>query len=131
MRQFSIFAHILNGVEKTPLVIMVSQIKAPDFPPLLSIQEKSEARREIGLMLSFTRAIRHVYFSIIMALNLDPIKNLPLSEWLTSECEKAKEGNMPVCSNYYDLERESLLFQNSSEKISLLDKEENSAPQTY
>ena len=65
---------------------------------VLSIQEKSEARREIGLMLSFTRAIRHVYFSIIMALNLDPIKNLLLSEWLTSECEKAKEGNMPVCS---------------------------------
>ena len=65
---------------------------------VLSIQEKSEARREIGLMLSFTRAIRHVYFSIIMALNLDPIKNLILSEWLTSECEKAKEGNMPVCS---------------------------------
>lgn len=66
---------------------------------VLTIQENAEARKEIGLMLSFTRVIRHVFFSIIMALNLDPIKNLLLSEWLTSEWEKAKEGNASICAN--------------------------------
>ena len=58
---------ILNGAEK---VVYVSLAECHVLP----IQEKSDVRREVGLMLSFTRAIRHLYFSIIMALNLDPIQ---------------------------------------------------------
>lgn len=49
---------------------------------LLSISENSTPEKEIGLMTSYSWITAKVHSSIIIGMNLDPIKNLLLSEGL-------------------------------------------------
>lgn len=59
---------------------------------LLSLREDPDPRKEIGLMTSYLWLTAKVYSSIIFAANLNPIKNLLLSEWLKAEWQRAKDA---------------------------------------
>lgn len=61
---------------------------------VLSMQEDSDPNKEIGLIVSYIAPFRKVCFSIIMAQDLSPIKELLLSDMLLSGWEKAKESDV-------------------------------------
>lgn len=59
---------------------------------LLSFRENSDSQKEVGLVTSYIWLSAKIFTSVIFAYNLDPIKNLILSDWLQSEWQRAKEA---------------------------------------
>lgn len=59
---------------------------------LLSLRENPDPRKEVGLMTSYLWLTADVYSSVIYAFNLNPIKNLLLSDFLQMEWQKAKDA---------------------------------------
>lgn len=59
---------------------------------LLSYHENTDTNKEVGLMTSFVWPGIKIYSSILYAMNLFPVKNLLLSEWLRDEWQRAKDA---------------------------------------
>lgn len=59
---------------------------------LLSVQEKTDPRKETGLMTSYSWLTGKMFSSYITAFNLYAVKNLLLSSWLEQEWQRAKEA---------------------------------------
>lgn len=79
---------VTKGLDGEDRVVRLSEFH------LLSISKNSTSEKEIGLMTSYSWMGGKVNSSIIMGMNLDPIKNLLLSEGLrnmTSEEENPTE----------------------------------------
>ena len=91
-------AHVFLGGNNAPGILAIEGehgdeyfLQITEFH-LLSLRENPDPRKEIGLMTSYLSLTAKVFTSIIFAFSLDPIKNLPLSEWLQSEWQRAKDA---------------------------------------
>lgn len=76
----------LKDDKNTPLFLRLNEFH------LLSVQEKTDPHKEVGLMTSYSWLTGKVFSSYISALSLDPIRSLLVSGWLEEEWQRAKDA---------------------------------------
>ena len=75
---------VTKGLDGEDCVVRLSEFH------LLSISKNSTSEKEIGLMTSYSWMGAKVHSSVIIGMNLDPIKNLLLSEGLRTMTSEEK-----------------------------------------
>ncbi len=97
-RGSSLDVRLFIGGENAVAVMAIRNDKDQDYFirlsefHMVSFQENTDPRKEVGLVTSYVWLTARVYSSVVLASTLDPIKSLLLSEWLQTEWQKVKDA---------------------------------------